>query len=161
MIRGSLAAVCAASLLLFATSCRTRPAGPDLLRLKAGAEPAGEAARVEGTLIRSGACLALPGNGTTVIIWARSAPAARSNGNGNTIIVWPRQAVAEASGDGPGTVVVWPFGRSGPRLGTGEKVELAGDIITADNVSGIVNLPADPGCRADSYLVVREARPAG
>jgi hypothetical protein len=160
MIRGPVAAVCAASLLLFASSCRTAPAGLDLPRLKAGAQASGEAVRVRGTLVRSGPCLAVTGNGNTIIVWPRSAPAARSGGGGNVIIVWPRQAVARSDGSG-NTIVVWPFRRTDPPLRTGEEVQLSGDIITNDNVSGIARIPADPGCRGDAYLVVRETRPAG
>ncbi|MEA3065139.1 MAG: hypothetical protein QOJ27_1585 [Sphingomonadales bacterium] len=160
MIRGSVAAVCAASLFLFASSCTTAPAGLVLPRLKAGAQTSGEAARVRGTLVRSGPCLAVTGNGSTVIVWPRSAPAARSGGIGTVVVVWPRQAVARSDGGGT-VVVIWPFRRTDPPLRTGEEVQLSGDIITNDNVSGLARIPDDPGCRGDAYLVVREAPPAG
>jgi hypothetical protein len=149
----------AACLALFLTaSCRTGPGGLVLPRLKAAVDPPGTPAQLTGRLFRSGACLAVEGNGSTVIVWPRTANARSSPGNGNVIVVWPRAAVADTEGNGT-IVIIWPFGRmAGRPLRTGEPVELQG-IIMADDIAGFAHVPAEPGCRGPGF-VVREGRPA-
>lgn len=140
MIRGYITAG-AAALALLGASCRTAPDGVFLTRLESDTLPRGETVTLRGTLVRRGPCLAVEGNGTTVVIWVRA-------------------AVAEGAGNGT-TVIIWARGRaSGPPVRTGEEVEIAGIIVTIDNITGYARLPDDPGCRSARYLVVREARPA-
>lgn len=136
MIRGLAAAA-----LLAAASCSTAPEGLALPRLEAGASPPGEPVNFTGRLVRSGACLA----------------ALDSNGGGTTVIIWARAARARAGGN---VLVVWPFGRANPPILMGGEVEMAGLIVTADNLSGFARIPADPGCRGERYLLLREARSA-
>ena len=139
MIRGFVSAVGAVLLLSFTVSCRTS-SDVVLTRLSSDALPPGEAATVRGMLVRSGPCLAVQGNGTTVIIWVRAA-AAETRGGGTVVVIWPRGRA------------------SGPPIRTGEEVEMAGIIVTIDNITGYARVPDDPGCRSARYLVVRDARP--
>jgi hypothetical protein len=156
MIRGFAAAL----ILLAAASCRTSPVAFELPRLKPGAGPPGETMILRGPLIRSGACLALEGNGNTVVIWPRSGTAEAQRIGINTIVVWPATAEARVAGNGT-TIVVWPFRRTDPPIRTGEEVELAGIVTaTVDNIAGFARIPDDPGCRSGRYLLLREERPA-
>lgn len=142
MIRGLAAAAVAASTLFAAASCGAAPEGLTLPRLKAAANPPGEAVTLMARLVRSGSCLA-----------------AIDGGGGAVVIIWPRTALARVGGNG-NTVVIWPFGRTLPPIRMGEEIEMAGIIVSADHISGLARLPDDPGCRGGRYLLLREARSA-
>lgn len=129
---------CRGSRYLVVRQAAASSAGVILPHLEPGAHPPGEAATLRGRLVRSGPCLAVAGNG-------------------NTVVIWPRTAQARIAGNGT-TVVIWVFARSDPPIRTGEEIELTG-IIMVDDISGFARLPDEPGCRTGRYLVVREARP--
>lgn len=140
MIRGLAAFAFAASTLFAAASCSAAPAGIALPRLEEGASPPGEAVALMARLIRSGACLA-----------------AIDGGGGTVLILWPGSARARVGGN---VTIVWPFGRASEPIRMGEEIEMAGIIVTADNLSGLARIPDDPGCRGERYLLLREARSA-
>jgi hypothetical protein len=140
MVRGLAASALAASTLSVAASCSAAPARIALPRLEDGAAPPGEAVALTARLVRSGACLA-----------------AIDAGGGTVLILWPGSARARIAGN---VTIVWPFGRSSPPIRMGEEIEMAGTIVTADNISGLARIPDDPGCRRERYLLLREARSA-
>lgn len=150
------------------TSCRTVSGDgglPSLLKLGAGAEPPAANAQLTGTLIRKGDCLAIDGNGSTIVIWPRTGNAVGRPGPGTVIVVWARQATARRGGVSGGGeagingVVIWPIaeGVSAP-VRVGERVELIGGM--KDDVSGLaLERPAPRGCSGRAF-VVRDFRPA-
>ncbi len=138
---------------------------PSLLKLGAGAEPPAADAQLTGTLIRQGDCLAIDGNGSTVVIWPRTGNAVGRPGGGTVVVIWPRQATVRPDGESGGgeagvnTVVIWPVaeGVSAP-VRVGERVELIGGM--KDDVSGLaLERPAPSGCSGRAF-VVRDFRPS-
>ncbi|MEA3016916.1 MAG: hypothetical protein QOI38_1638 [Sphingomonadales bacterium] len=149
-------------------SCRTMAgdAGlPRLLRLGPGTQPPAADAQLTGTLIRQGECLAIDGNGSTIVVWPRTGNAAARPGGGNVVVIWPRSASVRRGGERDGgeaginVVVIWPVdaGLSAP-VRVGERIELIGGM--KDDVSGLaLQRPAPRGCSGRA-IVVRDFRPA-
>jgi hypothetical protein len=159
----------AANILLAAcllASCRTMAGDlPRLLTLAPGAQPPAADAQLTGTLVRQGDCLAIDGNGSTVVVWPRTAEAVSRPGNGTIVIIWPRSASVRRGGQSGGgeaginTVVIWSVaeGVSAP-VRVGERIELIGGM--KDDLAGLaLGRPAPAGCSGRAF-VVRDFRPA-
>ncbi len=162
---GVLAILLAAFLL---PSCRTMSGDgglPTLLRQRAGAAPSAADTQLTGTLIRQGDCLAIDGNGNTVVIWPRTGNAVSPPGGGTVIVIWPyRTGIGRHRERGGGEagingVVIWPVAESfNTPVRVGERVELIGGM--KDDVSGLALAgPAPRGCSGRAF-VVRDFRPA-
>ena len=149
-------------------SCRTMAgdgALPQLLKLGPGVQPPAADAQLTGTLIRQGDCLAIDGNGSTVVIWPRSSGARAAPVGINVIVVWGRSATVRRGGESGGGeagingVVVWPIAESvSAPVRVGERVELIGGM--KDDLAGLaLERRAPRGCGGRAF-VVREFRPA-
>jgi hypothetical protein len=162
--RGEMGAILLCS--LFLASCRTTPSDRDmrqLVTLRPGATaPAAEAA-LTGTLVRQGGCLAIDGNGSTVVVWPRPANARATPGGGTVVVIWPfSTALRHGERAGPAginVVVVWPVSDDTSRpVHLGERVELVGGM--KDDILGLaLARPLPRSCRGRAF-VVREFRPA-
>lgn len=161
--KASLVLVAGASL----ASCTTMggDTGPQdrlfLPRLRNGAAVPAPNAQLTGVLSQDGPCLRVGGNGTTVIVWPRTANARAAPVGINVIVIWGRSATLQRSRvAGINGVVVWPraIGQGTP-VRVGERVALIGDM--KDDILGLaLDRPAPRGCAGPAF-VVRDFAPAG
>jgi len=166
-MRGRRRLALAAGLLSLAllASCRTTAGAgdmPSLPALKAGVQPPAADRQLTGTLVRDGDCLRIGGNGTTVVVWPRSAQARSVASDINVVVIWPRAARVRPERDsaaGINGVVIWCLSdETCAPVRIGQRVELIGGM--KDDLAGLTFArPLPRGCTGRVF-VAQQFRPA-